>query len=306
MAATDAGPGMPAASTYSPTTQPEGWSPYCANDGYHDCGRTPYQYYANAEFLLWNFRNDHLPNLATAVPVGLLRVTSQDTVLGGANPPPTTSFVPVSIVSNPTVNPEVNPGDQLGARLTIGTWLDNGQQTGIEASGFYIQPRVTNFLSTTGNSVNQFVINTGLVNQTFVATMGGPPTLLTSTPVVAARQSTATTVGDDRTQMYGGEINLRCLGCTFGAATFSGLAGASYLEFREGLNVSNNVRLSAIPGFADSAIGAFPPLISFSSFDSITTRNRFYAPQIGGEVEIQDEGTGVFFLVRTKVAVGVM
>ena len=58
------------------------------------------------------------------------------------------------------------------------------------------------------------------------------------------------------------------------------------------------------PGFADPTGLTFPTNLGFSTFDSLTTRNRYYAPQIGADAEF--ECGGVFFTARGKVAVGVM
>jgi len=300
------GPASPQPS-YAPLAHPDGWTPspscYCDEGD----GRSAYQFYANAEFLLWNFRNDSLPRLATAVPVGLLQVPNQDTlaVAGGSIPfgPTQTFLVPVSLVSNPTVNRDLDPGDQLGARLTVGYWLDSTDQIGVEASGLYIHPRVTNFIATTGNSVNQFTINTGVTTQVF-SLAGGVPVPVSSNTLAVARQTTALTVGDFRSQLLGGELNARCLGCSIGSVTFLGLTGVRYLEFREGLNVQNSIQFNTPPGFADPTGLSFPTNLGFSTFDSLTTRNRYYAPQIGADAEF--ECGGVFFTARGKVAVGVM
>src|SRR6266568_5446116 len=59
--------------SYSPLAHPDGWEPSgCCNCGCDDGARPTTQFYGSAEFLLWNFRNDSLPQLATSVPVGLL------------------------------------------------------------------------------------------------------------------------------------------------------------------------------------------------------------------------------------------
>ncbi|MBI1915066.1 MAG: BBP7 family outer membrane beta-barrel protein [Planctomycetes bacterium] len=305
--------------SYSPLAHPESWAPSgCSNcDSGDDCARPTYQSYGSAEFLLWNFRNDRLPRLASSVPVGLIQVPSVTTtsvtgpgaaaVVPPAGTGPTNIFIPVSIVSTPTFpgSGDLDPGDQLGARLTVGYWLDAAQQVGVEASGFYIHPRVVDFVSGTGNNSNQFVINTGLTAQTFFApAVGGLIPIGGATPVAVPRQTTATIVGDARSQMLGGELNARCLGCSIGPVSFLGLAGARYLEFREGLNVQNTVQLTTPPGFMDPPGLAFPTNIGFSTFDSLTTRNRYYAPQVGVDVEVDCDG--VFFTARGKVAVGVM
>src|SRR5207248_10396539 len=172
-------------------------------------------------------------------------------------------------------------------------------------SGFYIHPRVVNFLSGTGNNTNQFVINTGLTQQTFFApAAGGLFPINGPTPVAVARQTTATLVGDSRSQLLGGELNARCLGCSIGSVTFLGLTGVRYLEFREGLNVQNSIQFNTPPGFVDPTGLTFPTNLGFSTFDSLTTRNRYYAPQIGADAEY--ECGGVFFTARGKVALGVM
>src|SRR5947208_4963378 len=101
--------------SYSPLAHPDGWEPSGGcNCGYDDVARPTNQFYSSAELLVWNFRNDRLPRLASSVPVGLIQVPSvltTSTVTGpGAAaatvPPPVTGpsniFIPVSIVSTPT------------------------------------------------------------------------------------------------------------------------------------------------------------------------------------------------------------
>src|SRR5262249_9087683 len=65
-----------------------------------------------------------------------------------------------------------------------------------------------------------------------------------------------------------------------------------------------SVALTAIPGIPDGSTTGFPQSVSFNSFDSFTTRNRYYAPQVGAEIDIED--CGFFFNARAKVAVGAM
>lgn len=301
-----AGPASPSHS-YAPLAHPDGWTPDSSNCCDEADGRSPYQFYASAEFLLWNFRNNSLPSIATSVPVGLLQVNNQDqiAVAGGSIPfgPARTFLVPVGVVSNPSFNRDLDPGDQRGGRVTLGYWCDSAQQVGFEVSGLYIHPNVTNFIATSGTAANPFTIDTGVRTRIF-SLMGGIPVQIDSANLAVARQATALTVGDFRSQLIGAEANVRCLGCSIGAVSFGGLAGARFLEFREGLNVINNVSLTQVPGVSDGTATGFPPIVNFGTFDSLTTRNRYYAAQIGVEAEI--ENCGVFFNARGKVALGGM
>src|SRR4051812_45053011 len=71
--------------SYSPLAHSDGWMPSgCSNcAGGDDCSRPTSRVYGSADFLLWNFRNDSLPRIATAVPVGLLQVNNQDRLAVG-------------------------------------------------------------------------------------------------------------------------------------------------------------------------------------------------------------------------------
>ena len=55
--------------------------------------------------------------------------------------------------------------DHPGARVTVGTWFDDDRDFGLEVSGFWLEKRSQQFLSTTANVTNQFNLDTGVQQQ---------------------------------------------------------------------------------------------------------------------------------------------
>jgi hypothetical protein len=280
---------------------PSGYAPSArlAADG-PDLFPAPYRVWASGDFLIWKIRNAHLPPLVSTLPVGVIQVDTADRFQSPTGGPPadgglgvrniTQDFVPVSIESTPTFanGNSLNAGEQFGGRFTAGVWLDVQQSVGLEASGFFISNRSTGFQSTTGNSVDQFLLDFPFSSHVFVVTPGTPgtpgmpartvtvttmtgtttTTTTTMTPAVPAvaatpatstlsqtfptfiiRQSSANVTGTSSTGIWGGEINARCTSPSLGAV--SGLVGFRYLDLHENLTVNNSVQFFLPPGIQD-------------------------------------------------------
>lgn len=253
--------------------------------------RQPYTFYASGEFMLMNLRNFHIPTLASNIAVGLIRIN--DPAL------PNSPFVlPVSVANNPQLG--VNPidfADQTGGRGTVGVWLDEEQDFGLEASFFWLGRATHNFQATTSNTVNQFNIQTGL----FISANGAVASSGTD-PLVIPRQTSANLVGSAYSELCAGDLDCRSVIGQYGPVTFTGLSGFRHIRFNEGLTINNSVTLSRVPGFPDDSATGFPPVITFSTLDTVRTKNEIYAAQAG--LELDAECWGMFLNMKGRVGLG--
>lgn len=253
-------------------------------------GYRPYTFYASGEFMLLNLRDFHIPPLASNLAVGLISVPN--VVNGG-------SFsLPVSVANNPQVggNP-INFGDQTGARFTGGVWLDEEQDFGLEASFFWIGRNTENFAATTANTTNQFNVRTGIP---LFLVAGGPP--VANIEFVVPRQTTANLFGSAYSELCAGDANVRSVIGVYGPVTFTGLSGVRHIRFNEGLTVNNSVILSRSPTFPNDTAMGFPAEITFTTLDTIRTKNEIYAAQAG--IEMDMEFWGLFLNMKGRVAIG--
>lgn len=278
-----------------------------------------YQFWANGDYLLWRLRNQHIPPAAQVLPVGVLAVNITDQFVNTPNGVPTPGdttvfgFAPLSIQSNAVFagGNTVDPGEHSGGRFSAGFWVDPEQTFGLETSFFFLDRRGSSFGTTTANSVDQFIINTGFTQNLFLLS-GSPPTqsLLNSFPVILVRQTSSAISGTASSALWGGELNARCTALQFGRLTLGGLAGFRYIDLHEDLAIANSVRLfrPANPNLrpiSDPIVN--PPVpadLSFNTLDSVRTYNHYYGGQVG--VDLSAMFGGFFVAVRSKIGVGDM
>jgi hypothetical protein len=306
----DSGPGQPYG---DPDCPPPG----CAAG---PCGCGP-RFYANADYLLWRVRQAPIPNTASTLPVGLLFVNTADLQQNGFNGPVTSAFppiigyAPVSIMNNPTPVGTLDPGEQNGARITAGYWFDCDQTCGIEASAFFLERKGSGFSASSGNSINQFLIDTGFQRNLVLVEGGAVRGIENTFPIFFVRQATSSLVASAHNELWGGEVSGRVTCLHFGCLSVGGLLGFRYFDFHEDLGVTDNIHLFAPPGVplttADNPVGngvgitrAVSQDLTFLTNDLVKTFNRFYGAQVGADVDICFGG---FFLnLLGKVAVGNM
>jgi hypothetical protein len=206
------------------------------------------------------------------------------------------------------VNDSQGRGDHEGGRLTIGYWFDPAQSCGIEISGFDLQPRTSNFISTTNGATagaGLFTVNTGLA--TTLTSPPAPAALAGTLPVVFLGQASGSAVVAQTTELWGGEVNVDATGAFFGPVRVGGLLGFRYLELRDKLLLGTKEMVTLTPQAVNPVLPFLVTgngLLPFSTLDTIGTRNRFYGGQAGLEVEAP---CGCFFLrARGKIALGDM
>jgi hypothetical protein len=246
------------------------------------------RFYAGADYLYWWTKGQRQPPLVTTGP---------DLTLTGA------AVAGVLGVPGTTVlfgNKELDTEVRSGYRFTAGYWLDPDQTVGIEATGFYLSPKGSNFAASSDGSVvlaRPFIDTTQLAS----VTQGETALLIASGgPAGQAGSITVTT----RNELWGAEGNLRVNagGNRFYHADV--LAGFRYLEVKDEDNISSTS--TAGPNSLIPILGQPPTVVASSQSvsDRIATRNEFYGGQVGAFIELKK---GNWFADFTgKIGLGVM
>jgi hypothetical protein len=270
----------------------------------------PYIFWGSADFLVWKIHSGTLPALTATVPAGVLEFTTFDTFQTPQGrptspPQPVVNVAALSLepTSVPATGNRLSVGDQYGGRFTAGVWLGDDQSLGLEATGFFLNNRTAGFTSTTGNSVNEAIIQLPGSNNHFIVT-GATPTLFQSEAAFLVRQAAATLVGGESNGLWGAEVNARAASASFGAV--SGFVGFRYLEYHENLEIHDTVQLALPTGAVSGNVFNLnlPGTIEASTADRIHTRNQFYGGQVG--LDLDTFVRRVIFDVRAQVALGVM
>jgi hypothetical protein len=278
---------------------PPGDAPYLPPESWGSGGgRAGPVFYADAAFLLYRVRAGNLPTTASALPVGVLNVTTTDPLTAVVTQTP----VPVSITSSTTFGSALQYGSQNGARLNLGFWCDPEETWGLEAVGMFTQRGIDHF-GAQGINSSPLSINTGVTPNVLVLT-GGAASEVPGNPVVLVRQSQTTTTGSSSNDLYGGQLNARCIGLRIGCFDFGGLLGFRYLYFRDDVSVNSTTTLTQPPGVTDPAGSDTSTNLAYSSADRIVTYNHFYGGQLG--VDMDAKFGSFFFYTRFTAAAGEM
>jgi hypothetical protein len=250
--------------------------PSCEWNG---CPYPPGCAWVDAEFLLWWTRGVQLPPLLTTSPTGTPASVNGIPTAGVLGQDSTTV-----IFGNEPVNNAVRPG----ARITVGTWLNECNTTGVEANFFFLASRTTNFSTSSPGSP--------ILARPFVdadptsATFGQNGALFVAFPGLLQGSFQARV----DSHLLGSEVYLRqalCCGCCY---RVDGLLGFRYVRLREGLGISET-EISTNP---DSPLFNIP----FVIHEGFDTDNNFY----GGEIGLIGECQHGCWFVRgvAKVALG--
>jgi hypothetical protein len=205
------------------------------------------RFYARADYLMWWFKEQHLPPLVTTGPQ---EPSNFNGILG----------MPGTVVL--FGNSEAGGGLRSGMRLTAGVWCDDECGMGVEASGFFIGQRSFRFRA---NS-DEFPVLArpffSLNRMTEFAQETAAPGLSTGSVSVGGPSS-----------LWGAEIDLRCCVCEGCWGRLDFLAGPRYLQLDEGLHIQESLTgLAGAGSFAGSQIDVT---------DRFDTRNQFYGAQAG-------------------------
>jgi hypothetical protein len=222
------------------------------------------QWYVSAELLIAFMKAYRTPALATTGPAG-----------SGAN-----MAVPgVNVVIG---NDEFADNPRYGGRLTLGYWLN--PCWAVEGSIFYLRSAdntlAVNSGQVTGDLARPFFdVNNGIESSEIV---GRPGVVDGSINIVS------------RSEMFGGELNVRKKWWSDCANRLDLIGGLRYLYLRDELDINES---------ALGLAGAGPMAgVGFNVRDTFTTTNQFYGVQLGA-IFTHMEGPWSFEL-RGKVAVG--
>lgn len=296
----------------SPGTPVANGSPVVPSGALIEGGGGPILYGA-ADYLLWQVRSAPLPVAVNTAPVGLIAVNVSDLFSFNQSGTPNfqgaavNGYVPVSIINQATFGARsTNVGGQNGARFTLGFWTDPDMSFGMEASFLFLERGSDRFSAISSQSGNQFLLDTGFTRDLYVITPEGTE-LLRTFDVFVAREAASSLVGRFATQLYGAELNGRCIGFRVGGCDFGGLAGFRYLNYNDELLVLNNVRLFAPPGIPQTEsdrTGSLSRDLTVQTYDRIRVKNNFFGGTLGVDM---DARLGDFFInTRFKASVGLV
>jgi Putative beta barrel porin-7 (BBP7) len=196
-------------------------------------------------------------------------------VYTSANPPLPTDPRMAFPVSDDRINGDLKSGYRLGA----GVWIDKPNGTGIEAI-------YSSFLST--ENTNTFVGGSNVIlARPFVDVVQRNPSLLRLSDPAGTMRGIAQV--RSTFDSNGAELNVLPRGPAMIGEEMHWILGVRYSSLEENLTVAA----------ASTSNG-----LSVSDFDSFTTRNRFYGPQVGGNWHWDRDRLGIDFTL--KMAIGGM
>jgi Putative beta barrel porin-7 (BBP7) len=228
-------------------------------------------FWVSAEYLLWWVKSAPYP-----IPL----VTTGD---------PTVGFPAVS-----TAGAIGQPGTQVllgngnagfgafsGVRLTLGGWLDDSRQFGMEASGFVLERRTSTFSAASDNAGNPPLYFPG-----FNVAAGQERALPISDPLRLFAGSVTVT---SELQLWGTELNGVFNVMRRPGVEVNFLLGFRYLDLQESLHITNPT--------TDLLLKS-----TDLSHDYFGTRNQFYGGQLGTRVSWQRDQWS--FFATGKLALG--
>jgi hypothetical protein len=274
-------PSVPAVSPEPAATAPAvvADAPTCCDDwGCGDCGSHTVgpngRFWAEGELLYWWIKGATVPALATTGPV--------------TTPPAQVGILGQSGTVNLFGGNDLNTEPRVGARLTIGGWIDCEQTLGVEANGLFMGDKITTFQAGSPNGgpviARPFMdANTGLASSQLV-----------SFPSVA---NGSITIHDQTDGLIGAGVLARenlFNGCGW---RIDVLGGYRYLRFGDRLSITVNQTNLGLTTPAAIPIGA--TLNIQDRFDAV---NEFHGFDVGLDGEYR---TGPWrFKWLAKVAAG--
>ena len=272
-------PAQPAAGSCAPmiveTLPSQNWvPPACASDHAAVCG-PPGRVWASAEYLLWWIKDSDLPPLVTSG-------SALDPVPGALGQPGTTILFG---------GEEVDNGQRHGGRFTVGTWLNEEQTLGVEASYLFLGSRSRDFEASGDGSLGSPVLARPFVD---VLAGGVPNSEVFAFPGLIAGGIKVSS----SSRLQAGELNALCNVCCGCSYRLDLLGGFRYLRLDERLSIDESGTITPLLPPVPPFFGGNTVAVS----DRFDTRNQFYGGQIGARAEVR---FGRLFVNGTgKVALG--
>ncbi|HZY90789.1 MAG TPA: BBP7 family outer membrane beta-barrel protein [Gemmataceae bacterium] len=265
--------------------------PFCGNSCFNGCdnGCPRNRAYVSAEYLLWATRGSPVPPLVTqgVVNPAISAITlnpANQALLPPGSPPISTLLGPGSLGLPGTQTlfggRDVNTGVQSGFRLMAGYWFTDDHLLGFEAGGFILGQQTSRFGATS--------FGDPILARPFTDAFTG----IQTSEAVANPALVGAVNASVKSQLWGGEANLRsnlCCNCWY---SFDLLAGFRIVGLDDSLEVNESLRAVMGPDAGST----------FAIQDRFSVNNRFYGGQIGA---IQEFRRGNWFVdLTTKVALG--
>lgn len=275
--------------------------------GFIGTGRMDNRFYGKSEYLLWRLKDAPQPLVATTVAQG-----GAEGAASTALPPGFQLTLPLTQTGLDNVETAVIlPGAGIhyagrsGGRFTLGYWLDQEHDCGVEGTYFMFERRQETFsnaqvanLTVTVNVI-QNITTTTVINGVVQTTIEQQP-LDVQLP---AQLAVITTGRAGPIDFWGAELNGRSFHCQFGGMLFDLFAGFRFIDLDERFSVTETIALTtanpniiSTTGPATTGPGgnlpAIPPaltgittIFTVNSQNAITTRNHFYGAQVGSTYE---------------------
>jgi hypothetical protein len=236
--------------------------------------RRPPRIWGRAEFLLWWIRPANFPPLVTTGPF-------TDRLPGALGLPDTRVLFGER---------GIDFQHRTGGRFTFGTWVDDGQDWGIEASYFFLSGRS---LGEAFSSPGAPVLATPFFN---VGTNAQDSSLITFPGILHGQVAVRAP-----SFMQGADLNLIPVLHRDESWHMEGLVGFRYLNLQEGLHIQSTSVVTLAPQFQGMGIPFVDNTIQVS--DRFDTSNHFFGGQLGARVEFKRKRWTLD--VTGKVALGV-
>lgn len=275
-------------------------------DGYHlnpaDCAG-PFdecaQTWMRGEYLVWWTK-------ASPNPTPMVTSVAAGTPNGGTPIPGAIGGAGTSVVMG---GEDIDLGARLGARFTLGHWLNPSQTVGLEANYFFLQSSEVTQTVTSAGGPGSPILHVPFFDVTGSFTGGTPgqsalPNVLGTLFAVPGGLNgpfVSRDVLSLRSESQGAELNGIFNLSKNGRVRIDGLAGFRYVNLYEQLDFS-------------TATATVPPQtsVTYDTLDQFHTTNNFYGGQLGLRMEVSpDNGTGgalggLCFRGTAKLALGDM
>ena len=226
-----------------------------------------YDIRANLEYLLWTFKQDHVPLLLGSLPPAL----------ANTNPLPANSIIPVFGGDHDALDYH----GQSGARVNVEGWFDPGEHIGMDVDFFQLERGVQR----AGAQSNPNGLP--IVGPTFFdPTTSRENIVLFADPGLRAANLAVTS----ETRFWGAEANFRTRIPSVFTDRAEFLVGFRHVQFDQNLDV------------AGQSIATTPAGVSLNYQDSFWVHDRFYGPQIG--LDTESTYRRFFLNLKAKFAIG--
>jgi hypothetical protein len=250
------------------------------------------RFYGGADYLYWWTKGQRQPPLVTTGPNVTLTGSPFAAALG----------VPGTVVL--FGDKRLDDQARSGYRFTAGYWLDPVQTVGIEATGFYLSPKGSNFAASSDGTVilaRPYINTSNMANTETSFLVAAPPGL------VGQGSQAGSIVVTTRNELWGAEANARIYAggnCFYRADV---LAGFRYLQVKDDLNIGSVSSAVGPNNFIPLSGLGLPSNVTAGTLavsDRINTENDYYGGQVGARIELRKGGWFADF--TGKLALGVM